>query len=171
MAAADRRKAIINDPQEVLDSLDFENFSLENIEVAFKHLMDKLEFQLPNKLIIPSMYFFISNHLASVIKVQEKNIVYEFDPRGFGLLSDKVINTLNDIKHPIQQLEAKNIDYSMTLDQNLLNSLFIEMSTIHKEFSLRYWASFFDRKAQYIQMMNTNMLMFNMPSITREYGS
>lgn len=101
MAAADRRKAIINDPQEVLDSLDFENFSLENIEVAFKHLMDKLEFQLPNKLIIPSMYFFISNHLASVIKVQEKNIVYEFDPRGFGLLSDKVINTLNDIKHPI----------------------------------------------------------------------
>jgi hypothetical protein len=59
----------------------------------------------------------------------------------------------------------------MTLDQNLLNSLFIEMSTIHKEFSLRYWASFFDRKAQYISMMNTNMLLFNMPSITREYGN
>ena len=93
------------------------------------------------------MYFFISNHLASVINLQEKNIVYEFDPRGFGLLSDKVINTLNDIKHPIDQLGHKNVDYSMTLDQNLLNSLFIEMSTIHKEFSLRYWASFFDRKA------------------------
>ena len=132
--------------------------------------MDKLEFQLPNKLIIPSMYFFISNHLASVIKVQEKTIVYEFDPRGFGLLSDKVINTLNDIKHPIEQLGDKKVDYSMTLDQNLLNSLFIEMSTIHKEFSLRYWASFFDRKAQYISMLNTNILVFNMPSLTREYG-
>jgi hypothetical protein len=133
--------------------------------------MDKLEFQLPNKLIIPSMYFFISNHLASVIRLQEKTIVYEFDPRGFGLLSEKVINTLNDIKHPVAQLGDKNVDYSMTLDQNLLNSLFIEMSTIHKEFSLRYWASFFDRKAQYIQMMNTNMLLFNMPSITREFGN
>jgi hypothetical protein len=59
--------------------------------------MDKLEFQLPNKLIIPTMYFFIANHLASIIKVQEKNIVYEFDPRGFGLLSEKVIKTLSDI--------------------------------------------------------------------------
>ena len=59
----------------------------------------------------------------------------------------------------------------MTIDQNMLNFLFIEMSTIHKEFSLRYWASFFDRKGEYIQMMNTNMLMLNMPSISREYGS
>jgi hypothetical protein len=43
----------------------------------------------------------VANHLASVIKVQEKNIVYQFDPRGFGLLSDKVIKTLSDIQHPV----------------------------------------------------------------------
>jgi hypothetical protein len=51
-----------------------------------------------------------------MIQLQEKNIVYEFDPRGFGLLSDKVVKTLNDIKHPIDQLGNKNVDYSMTLD-------------------------------------------------------
>ena len=49
--------------------MDFESFSFDNMEVAFKHLMEKLEFQLPNKLIIPTMYFFVANHLASVIKV------------------------------------------------------------------------------------------------------
>lgn len=44
ISTADRRIGIINDPQEVMDSLDFENFSFENMEVAFRHMMDKLEF-------------------------------------------------------------------------------------------------------------------------------
>ena len=74
----------------MIDSLDFENFSLETVEQSFKDMMKKMEFQLPEKLIIPTTYFVIANHLASKITVEEHNLIFEFDPRGFGLLSPKV---------------------------------------------------------------------------------
>lgn len=52
--------------------------------------MDKMEFTLPKQLIIPATYFMIANHLASKITVTEHNLIFEFDPRGFGILSPKV---------------------------------------------------------------------------------
>ena len=121
-------------------------------------MMKKMEFQLPDKLIIPTTYFVIANHLASKITVEEHNLIFEFDPRGFGILSPKVQKLLSDIRHPGKRLGQQEVDYSMTFDQNMLNSLFIEMSTIHKEFSMRKIMSIFDQKMQYIRMINTNLL-------------
>jgi hypothetical protein len=43
--------------------------------------MAKLEFKLPEKLILPAALFYLSNAVASKMQVLENNIVIEFDPR------------------------------------------------------------------------------------------
>ena len=73
-----------------------------------------------------------------------------------------------DIQHP--EVDYKNLAYSVTLDQNLLNSFFIEMSTINSEISLRQMISLFDQQGQYISYMSTNLLQLNMPALKNEYG-
>jgi len=55
---------------------------------------------MPQKLIAPLSIFMISNHLASDIKVKENETFAEFDPRSFGLMSEKVQKLLSGIKHP-----------------------------------------------------------------------
>ena len=69
-------------------------------------------------------------------------MIFEFDPRGFGLLSPKVQKILSNIQHPGKTLS--DVDYSVTFDQNMLNAIFIEMGTIHKELSLRSLMGMFD---------------------------
>lgn len=94
--------------------MDIENFSLDGLEKALQDMMKKLEFQLPEKLILPTTGFVLANHLASKITVQNQNIIFELDPRGFGLLSPKVQSILKDIKHPGSSLS--DVDYSVTVD-------------------------------------------------------
>jgi hypothetical protein len=69
--------------------------------------------------------FYFSNAIASKMQVLDNNIVIQFDPRNWGFISDKVQTMLSDIKHPVQELES---DYSITLDQNILNSVLVELS-------------------------------------------
>jgi len=87
--------------------------------------MAKLEFQLPDKLVVPMALFYFGNAIASKMQVLDNNIVIEFDPRNWGFMSDKVQKMLSEIKHPVQELES---DYSITLDQNILNSVLVELS-------------------------------------------
>ena len=92
-----------------MQDLDFENFSIWHLEESFKLLMDKLQFKLADKLIIPTTYFVISNFVASSIEILDDTIKIEFDPRRLGLMSDHVRNLLSDIQHP--ETDAKDVDY------------------------------------------------------------
>ena len=44
---------MINDPKELVDDLEFENFSVSHLEASFKKLMKKVDFRLPDKLYVP----------------------------------------------------------------------------------------------------------------------
>jgi hypothetical protein len=96
-----KRVDMINDPEEILESLYLENFNLEELDTQIKKTMAKLEFQLPDKLVVPMALFYFSNAIASKIQVHENNIVIEFDPRNWGFMSDKVQKMLSEIKHPV----------------------------------------------------------------------
>lgn len=96
-----KRVDMINDPEEVLESLYLEKFNLEDLDASIKKTMAKLEFQLPDKLVVPMALFYFSNAVASKIQVLENNIVIEFDPRNWGFMSEKVQKMLSDINHPV----------------------------------------------------------------------
>lgn len=85
-----KRIGIINDPQEIMEDLEFENFSLQHLQTSFRHLMSKLKFNLPDKLYLPVTHFVMSNYVANQIKVTETNVVISYDPRSLGLMSKKV---------------------------------------------------------------------------------
>ena len=85
-----RRVELINDPKEIIEDLEFENFSLQHLQISFNHLMHKLQFKLPDSLYIPVTYFVISNYMADKITINQKNIVFSFDPRSLGLMSKQV---------------------------------------------------------------------------------
>lgn len=78
-------------------------------------------------------------------------------------MSPRIQHLLSDIKHPKQDLSHEDLAYSLTFDQNMLNSLLVEVSMATKWASIRKAASLFDRQAHYIKMMNTNLLKLNMP--------
>lgn len=80
-----------------MEEFDFENFSIWHLEESFKVLMDKLQFKLADKLIIPLTYFVISNFMASSIEILDDTIRIEFDPRSLGLMSEHVKSLLSDI--------------------------------------------------------------------------
>lgn len=58
----------------------------------------------------------------------------------------------------------------MTLDQNILNSLAVQMGQLKQQISLRNLASNLDPSALYIKMMSTSLLKVNMPELIRDYG-
>ena len=60
-----------------MQDLDFENFSIWHLEESFKLLMDKLQFKLADKLIVPVTYFVISNFVASSIEILDDTIKLE----------------------------------------------------------------------------------------------
>lgn len=96
-----KRIDIINDPKEVVESLQFENFHIDNLDLQIKRTMDKLEFKLPDKLVVPITLMYIGNAIASRIQVLEKNIVIELDPREMVFMSEKLQKMLSNIKHPV----------------------------------------------------------------------
>jgi hypothetical protein len=49
-----KRVDMVNDPREIVEDLEFENFSVSHLEKSFKHLMSKLQFTLPDRLYIPN---------------------------------------------------------------------------------------------------------------------
>lgn len=151
-----RRIELINDPKDIVEDLELENFSVAHLETHFKKLLAKLNFKLPDRLYVPITYFVISNFVANKIKVNEKSIHFEFDPRSLGLMSPKVLQYLSEISHP--SVPENDVDYSFTLDQNILNSLFIEISQTKQQISLRYLMSLFDKQLYFIKMMSTNLL-------------
>lgn len=148
---------MINDPKELVDDLEFENFSISHLEASFKKLMKKVDFKLPAKLYVPVTNFVISNYMANTIKVTQTGLTYEYDPRSLGLLSEKVKHFLVDIKHPFPSEEVP-FDYSLTMDQNILNSLLMEVAMTHQTVSLRKLMSLFDKQLYFIKMMSTNLL-------------
>jgi len=75
--------------------------------------MSKLQFNLPDRLIIPITYFVVSNFMANKIQITNNHVIIEFDPRSLGLMSHRVQQYLSDIKHPNKD---QNSAYSMTLD-------------------------------------------------------
>ena len=76
---------------------------------------------------------------------------------------------LNDIKHPTDASDA-TYDYSLTIDQNMINSYIMEVIATKHLYSIRQLAGMFDNKAQYIRMLSTGFLTINMPNVVNEYG-
>lgn len=153
-----------------MEDLEFENFSLQHLQTSFRHLMSKLKFSLPDKLYLPVTYFVISNYVANQIQITANNIVISYDPRSLGLMSKKVQHRLQNIVHPNQADAEEGFAYSVTLDQNLLNALIMEMTTTKQQLSFRKVASIFDRRGDYIKMATTSLLALNMPMVLRDYG-
>jgi hypothetical protein len=85
--AVRQRVDLINDPKEIIEDLELENFSIGHLEKSFKTLMSRLQFTLPDRLSAPITYFVISNFAANKIEVTDKNLVIQFDPRSLGLMS------------------------------------------------------------------------------------
>lgn len=46
-AEIDRRVALINDPKEIIEDLELENFSFSHLEESFKGLLSRLNINLP----------------------------------------------------------------------------------------------------------------------------
>jgi len=165
-----KRIDIINDPKDLIEDFELENFSILNLESDFKKLLGKLQFTMPQRLYVPVTNFVMANLAASNIQITDKNLVFEFDPRKLGFISNRVSEFLSDISHPSREL-GESHSYSLTLDQNLLNALFMEMGTTKQQLSIRYLASLFDKQLQWIKMMSTSLLQINMPNLVNEHGA
>jgi hypothetical protein len=79
-----QRMDILNDPSEILESLRLKSdggFDIEVIDETIKHLMERLEIRLPEKLMLPVTLFYLANTLSTNITVTDSNILFEFDPR------------------------------------------------------------------------------------------
>lgn len=120
---------MINDPKEIIEDLDLENFNFYHLEESFKRLMSRLNINLPQRLYIPFTFGVVTNYIANKITLNDKNIIIDFDPRHLGLMSPKIQHLMSDIKHPGKDLSSEDIAYSVTMDQNMLNSLLVELST------------------------------------------
>ena len=95
----------------------------------------------------------------------------EFDPRNYGALSEQVQEMLQDVAHPKAVEDDDKVGYSMTLDQNILNSAVHELMKTKREVSLRKLAHLLDKDAKLISHLTTKLLALNMPSLSSEYGS
>jgi len=108
---------LINDPKEVLDTLKFDYISLDVVEKMINGIMERLGFRLPERLMAPTTMFAFTNIFASKIEVKDKNVVYQFDPRSLGIMSDEVLALLTDIKHPTSEMADSDVHaYSVTFD-------------------------------------------------------
>lgn len=101
----------------------------------------------------------------------EKGLVIEFDPRNYGALSEQVQEMLQDVVHPKAVEDDDRLGYSMTLDQNILNSAVHELIKTKREVSLRKLMAMVDKNAKTISHLTTKLLSLNMPSLAGEYGS
>jgi len=97
--------------------------------------MAKLGFTIPEKLIVPTVFFTIGNFLASDIQVSPNAVTFVFDPTSLGILSEKVLDLMPEINHP--PVSREDSGFSITADQNLANALIMEMIAFGKEFSMR----------------------------------
>ena len=88
--ALQTRIDMLNDPKDIVDDLEFENFSINHLEASFKKLMKKVDFRLPKKLYVPLTNLVVSNFMANSITVTNNGLTYQFDTRSLGLLSEKV---------------------------------------------------------------------------------
>ena len=103
--------------------------------------------------------------------MHEKSLVIEFDPRNYGALSAQVQEMLQDVAHPKFAEDDDRLGYSMTLDQNILNSGVHELIKTKREFSLRRLMHLVDKNAKMMSHATTKLLSLNMPSLGSEYGS
>mmetsp|Transcript_11074 Transcript_11074/g.18538 ORF Transcript_11074/g.18538 Transcript_11074/m.18538 type:complete len:310 (+) Transcript_11074:870-1799(+) len=117
---------------------------------------------------------FAGNVFSTSIRVTESSLEFEFDPRHLGLMSEKAQLLLEAIYHPRSSGKAEEVDYSFTMDQNLLNQMFVEFdertSILPSSVSLREMLFLFDQKAQWIQMLSTSFLQLALPSLASEFG-
>jgi len=90
----------VNDPNQIIDQLDLNQLSLEAVENQIKSSMEKLNFQLPPKLILPIALFYVSNTIATKFQIHKEFLEVEYNPSGIGIVSPKVLELLNDVKHP-----------------------------------------------------------------------
>jgi hypothetical protein len=77
---------------------------------------------------------------------------------------------LQDVVHPQDSQSSDKAGYSMTLDQNILNSAVHELIKTKKEASLRKLMHVFDKQAKMMSHLTTKLLSLNMPSLGAEYG-
>lgn len=161
----------MNDPTDVIEDLELENFNFYHLEKSFKNLIRKLNINLPQRLYVPFTASLVINYLADKITMTENNFIIDFDPRSLGLMSPRVQSMLKNITHPEVDMNPDHTGFSVTMDQNMLNALIIEMSMTKQQISVRNSLSIFDRKAQWIKMLSTNLLRLNMPQLIAEYGN
>ena len=60
---------LINNPQEVIDSVNYKIDSIESIIAGMKEIMDKFGIQCPPKMLIPFGLTYFVNFFAQEIKV------------------------------------------------------------------------------------------------------
>ena len=66
-AAVQRRVDILNNPNEVLETINLSSLSPETLDSQIEELFRKLEITLPDKLILPASLFLLTNSFASTI--------------------------------------------------------------------------------------------------------
>mmetsp|Transcript_42032 Transcript_42032/g.64394 ORF Transcript_42032/g.64394 Transcript_42032/m.64394 type:complete len:155 (+) Transcript_42032:507-971(+) len=98
--AIDRRVTVLNNPNDILDNIEWGVLGLDRLDTKIQELLTKLDISLPDKLTLPATIFLISNSLASKIMVKQNHIVAEFDPRIFGMISIQSQSMLPPIRHP-----------------------------------------------------------------------
>ena len=76
---------------------------------------------------------------------------------------------LQGLSHPAESKENSDA-YSMTLDQNILNSFAHEIIKSKRELSLRKMLHFVDRGGKMIPHLTTKYLSLNMPAVINDYG-
>ena len=76
-------------------------------------LLDRLEMKVPQKLVLPVSLMFLSSSMATQMTVRDTSLLYEFDPRKFGIISEKAQSLLQEISHPETSADS---DFSFTMD-------------------------------------------------------
>ena len=78
-------------------------------------------------MILPIAFFYITNTVASRFEIHNQYLEIDYNPNGLGILSPKVLSLLENIEHPPVNSDGEKVDYKMTLDQNILNALAVQM--------------------------------------------
>lgn len=58
----------------------------------------------------------------------------------------------------------------MNFDQNMVNSILGHFGVIKDKITVRKMIQHFDKKGQFLNLMHTKFLQFNMPKIFNDYG-
>jgi len=149
-----------------------EDLSLDNVGAILGRAANKLGFNLPYKMWIPTGVFAVSNMFSSEAIVGDNTLTFKFDPTTI-LRNEESYERLEDIKHMSigNPKTNKEFAYEINCDENIVNAIVGHLNFVKRQVSVRKIIERFDKEGVVLNKMETNVLKINMPNVVNDYGN